>query len=45
MKSYSFDLKGSLIDRRIKCHSQQEYKSTLLKDMNFMEMNHAKMKK
>jgi len=34
-KLYSFDLKGSIINR--KC----SYKSSILKDVNFLELNNA----
>ena len=40
-KKYAFDLKGSLVDRRVKCKNAESYKKRLLKDVNFVELNNA----
>jgi len=39
-KTYSFDLKGSLIARKVK-YTPISHKKGLLKDVNFLELNQA----
>ena len=39
--NHSFDLKGSMIGRRVKCKNAESYKKRLLKDTNFLELNDA----
>ena len=41
----AFDLKGSLINRRVKPKTLNQMKKALLKDMNFLELNNAKINK
>ena len=44
-KLEQFDLKGSLIGRRVKIRSINQIRKSLLKDMNFLELNNSKINK